>query len=206
MLRVEVADVTADWAVVGEPLRAPTVPGEPLAWSDPWPRLVGDTAAYSTVTEHPGEQRGWRELVVPRADLAAAVGDRPLSGIWAAEALRIAAWRPRLGFETDHRTIPHEVDWLRTAVHLHKGCYRGQETAHGRQPHLGRPAPRGRPDRPRPGQAQHPPRRGPHRGRADGGADGDRDPLSRLWAGWSRFVRYGAAPVSRVTLAGFAIC
>ena len=37
MLRVEVADVTADWAVVGEPLRAATVPGEPLAWSDPWP-------------------------------------------------------------------------------------------------------------------------------------------------------------------------
>ena len=120
------------------PLRAPTVPGEPLAWSDPWPRLVGDTAAYSTVTEHPGEQRAWRELLVPRADLAAAVGDRPLSGTWAAEALRIAAWRPRLGFETDHRTIPHEVDWLRTAVHLHKGCYRGQETI-ARVHNLGRP-------------------------------------------------------------------
>ncbi|MFP7707364.1 YgfZ/GcvT domain-containing protein [Trueperella sp. LYQ141] len=24
--------------------------------------------------------------------------------------------------------LPHELDWLRTAVHLNKGCYRGQET------------------------------------------------------------------------------
>ncbi|HYQ75128.1 YgfZ/GcvT domain-containing protein, partial [Cellulomonas sp.] len=43
-----------------------------------------------------------------------------------------------LGFETDHRTIPHEVDWLRTAVHLHKGCYRGQETI-ARVHNMGRP-------------------------------------------------------------------
>ncbi len=50
----------------------------------------------------------------------------------------MAAWRPRLGCETDHRTIPHEVDWLRTAVHLHKGCYRGQETI-ARVHNLGRP-------------------------------------------------------------------
>ena len=48
------------------------------------------------------------------------------------------AWRPRLGAETDHRTIAHEVDWLRTAVHLHKGCYRGQETI-ARVHNLGRP-------------------------------------------------------------------
>jgi len=66
------------------------------------------------------------------------MGDRPLAGMWAAEALRVAAWRPRLGFETDQRTIPHEVDWLRTAVHLHKGCYRGQETV-ARVHNLGRP-------------------------------------------------------------------
>jgi folate-binding protein YgfZ len=61
-----------------------------------------------------------------------------LAGTWASEALRVAAWRPRLGFETDHRTIPHEVDWLRTAVHLQKGCYRGQETI-ARVHNLGRP-------------------------------------------------------------------
>jgi folate-binding protein YgfZ len=45
---------------------------------------------------------------------------------------------PRLGFETDHRTIPHEVGWIGVAVHLDKGCYRGQETV-ARVHNLGRP-------------------------------------------------------------------
>ncbi len=138
MLRVEVADVTAGWAVLGEPVGEESVDGEPLAWVDPWPALVGDTAAYGPVEGHPGAGRAWRELVVPRGSLEDAVGDRSLAGTWAAEALRVAAWRPRLGAETDHRTIPHELDWLRTAVHLHKGCYRGQETI-ARVHNLGRP-------------------------------------------------------------------
>ncbi|GAA1983631.1 folate-binding protein YgfZ [Terrabacter lapilli] len=138
MLRVEVALVTDQWAVLGEPHAQESAEGEPLAWRDPWPELVGDTTAYGPVDDHPGTERAWREVIVPRADLVAAVGDRPLAGLWAAEALRIAAWRPRLGQETDHRTIVHEVDWLRTAVHLHKGCYRGQETV-ARVHNLGRP-------------------------------------------------------------------
>lgn len=138
MLRVEVALVTDDWAVLGEPHASESVEGEALAWRDPWPDLVGDTTAYGPVDDHPGAERAWREVIVPRADLLAAVADRPLAGLWAAEALRIAAWRPRLGLETDHRTIVHEVDWLRTAVHLHKGCYRGQETV-ARVHNLGRP-------------------------------------------------------------------
>ena len=138
MLRVEVTDRTAELAVLGEPVAAETLPAEPVGWCDPWPGPVGDTAAYGPVAGHPGTRRPWRELVVPRAGLERAVGDRPLAGVWAAEALRVAAWRPRLGFETDHRTIVHEVDWLRTAVHLHKGCYRGQETV-ARVHNLGRP-------------------------------------------------------------------
>lgn len=138
MLRVEVADVSDAYAVLGEPHGTESLPGEPLAWRDPWPDLVGDTTAYGPVEGHPGLGRQWRELIVPRTDLVATVGDRPLAGMWAAEALRVAAWRPRLGFETDHRTIVHEVDWLRSAVHLHKGCYRGQETV-ARVHNLGRP-------------------------------------------------------------------
>jgi len=50
------------------------------------------------------------------------------AGLLALEALRIAAWRPRRAREVDEKTLPHELDWLRTAVHLNKGCYRGQET------------------------------------------------------------------------------
>jgi folate-binding protein YgfZ len=88
--------------------------------------------------EHPGLARPWLEVLVPRDLLEAAVADVPLAGSWASEALRVAAWRPRLGHESDHRTIPHEVDWLRAAVHLSKGCYRGQETV-ARVHNLGRP-------------------------------------------------------------------
>jgi folate-binding protein YgfZ len=141
MLRVQVRDVSDDYAVIGEPVRSESSAGEHLAWSDPWPFLVGDTVAYGAVLDvakHPGGERPWRELIVPRDQLDAVLGDRPLAGMWAAEALRVAAWRPRLGFETDQRTIPHELDWLRTAVHLHKGCYRGQETV-ARVHNLGRP-------------------------------------------------------------------
>jgi hypothetical protein len=86
---------------------------------------------------------GGTDRFVPRASLpdafeaAVAEGGRP-AGMLAYEALRVAALRPRLGFETDHRTIPHEVGWLETAVHLDKGCYRGQETV-ARVHNLGRP-------------------------------------------------------------------
>jgi tRNA-modifying protein YgfZ len=87
------------------------------------------------------------DLVVPRAESAGwlrrltVVGLRP-AGVWAYEARRVAALRPRLGVDTDERTIPHEVGWIggpgEGAVHLNKGCYRGQETV-ARVHNLGRP-------------------------------------------------------------------
>jgi hypothetical protein len=139
MLRVEVADVSQDYSVLGEPLGRPGAEHEPPTWVDPWPGPVGTTFCYGPEgAEHPGAGWAWREVIVPREELATAVGDRPLAGTWAAEALRVAAWRPRAGVDTDHRTIPHELDWLRTAVHLQKGCYRGQETV-ARVKNLGRP-------------------------------------------------------------------
>jgi folate-binding protein YgfZ len=70
------------------------------------------------------------------ADYPAAVG--PAAGLWAYEALRIARGEPRFGVDTDHRTIPNEVGWIGPAVHLDKGCYRGQETV-ARVHTLGRP-------------------------------------------------------------------
>ncbi|ONH59593.1 glycine cleavage system protein T [Frankia sp. CcI49] len=83
------------------------------------------------------------DLLVARSDLAA-TADRltsagaALIGLSAFEAQRIASRQPRLNRETDHRTIPHEVGWLASAVHLDKGCYRGQETV-ARVHNLGRP-------------------------------------------------------------------
>src|SRR5207244_3793082 len=83
------------------------------------------------------------DLVVPRgraAGMVAALVEAGAqhAGLWAFEALRVEARRPRLGYETDHRTIPHEVGWIGSAVHLDKGCYRGQETV-ARVQNLGRP-------------------------------------------------------------------
>lgn len=77
--------------------------------------------------------------VVPRAQLAAyAEAAGPAAGLWAFEALRIARGEPRPGIDTDARTIPNEVGWIGSAVHMDKGCYRGQETV-ARVHTLGRP-------------------------------------------------------------------
>ena len=123
MMRVEAQDVTADFAVLSVlgPDAAPSSGGGPV-------RMETGLGA---------------DLIVPRADLAAVVaglrsGGAGLAGMWAYEALRIAAGRPRFGLDTDHRTIPHEVGWIETAVHLNKGCYRGQETV-ARVHNLGHP-------------------------------------------------------------------
>ncbi len=94
------------------------------------------------------------DVIVDRDRLAAAAAGLrergvALAGMQAYEALRIAARRPRFGLDTDHRTIPHEVGWIETAVHLSKGCYRGQETV-ARVHNLGHP-PR-RADVPAPGR------------------------------------------------------
>ncbi len=101
------------------------------------------------VRRMPGAPAGQIELdlVVPRGESAgwrnrlAQAGLRP-AGVWAYEAHRVAALRPRLGVDTDERTIPHEVGWIggpgEGAVHLDKGCYRGQETV-ARVHNLGKP-------------------------------------------------------------------
>jgi folate-binding protein YgfZ len=150
--KVEVADVSEQWAAVGLVL-APDAPlpafagyladgadGAPPPWQDPWPQPGPDTGVYTTgeLADHPGWGRPWREIWLPRAGLADRLAGVELAGSWAAEALRVAAWRPRAGRENDHRTLPHEPDWLRTSLHLTKGCYRGQETV-ARVYHLGRP-------------------------------------------------------------------
>jgi tRNA-modifying protein YgfZ len=79
-----------------------------------------------------------RELFLPRDRLGAVMSSGPRAGTWALEARRIAAGVPRIGLDTDHRTIPNEIGLLGVAVHLDKGCYRGQETV-ARVHNLGRP-------------------------------------------------------------------
>jgi folate-binding protein YgfZ len=139
MLRVEITDHTAEFATIGGMAASPAdvavqpaAPnGVPLVWRDPWAEVTG--GGYQYAESRPEPAWTWWEALVPRSslpELAASVATGAVSaaGLIAFEALRIAAWRPRAAMEADARTIPHELDWLRTAVHLNKGCYRGQET------------------------------------------------------------------------------
>lgn len=125
LLRVEVADRSAEFATVGT-LGHP-VTGAVVVWRDPWSAVAPGGHQYATTAEHPSTGWSYSESLVPRTRLAG-LADRPAAGTLALEALRIAAWRPREATELDGATLPHELDWLRSAVHLTKGCYRGQET------------------------------------------------------------------------------
>ncbi|OEV29405.1 folate-binding protein [Streptomyces nanshensis] len=116
--RVEIADRTDEFAVVH-------LPAGSIAEA-PEGTVVRETAHG-------------RDLFLPRPALKSfAESGPPAIGLLAYEALRVEGHRPRLGMETDHRTIPHELGWLGTAVHLDKGCYRGQETV-ARVNNLGKP-------------------------------------------------------------------
>ena len=100
MLRVDVKDASSDFAVLRAP-GAPTDIGGPFA-------------------------------LVPRSEVEEMKktfgGVATQVGTWALDAERVAAHRPRIGFETDHKSIPNEIGVLNGAVHMKKGCYRGQET------------------------------------------------------------------------------
>ena len=100
MLRVDVKDASNEFAV----LRAP---GKPTDIGGPF-------------------------ALVPRGEVEEMKktfgGVATQVGTWALEAERVAAHRPRIGFETDHKSIPNEIGVLNGAVHMKKGCYRGQET------------------------------------------------------------------------------
>ncbi|MFD9888367.1 YgfZ/GcvT domain-containing protein [Amycolatopsis sp. NPDC059027] len=108
-----------------EPYAVTTLPGGGFVRRMPWP-------GRSSV-----------DLAVPRADLAewwrklTDAGARA-AGSWTFDALRVESLRPRLGIDTDERTIPHEVGWIGSAAHVAKGCYRGQETV-AKVHNVGRP-------------------------------------------------------------------
>jgi folate-binding protein YgfZ len=100
MLRVDVKDASSEFAV----LRAP---GAPTEIGGPFALVPRDEV---------------EEMKKTFGGVATQVGT------WALDAERVAAHRPRIGFETDHKSIPNEIGVLNGAVHMKKGCYRGQET------------------------------------------------------------------------------
>lgn len=132
-LRVDPQDRSDTYTVIGGTPAALAVTESAATWIDPWPSVSPGGWAYAAVDPHPGTEREWAEAVVSLAAFEsllaqAAAGEYTIVGRMAAEALRVAAWRPRSSAEADGKALPHEADWLRTAVHLDKGCYRGQET------------------------------------------------------------------------------
>lgn len=155
MLRVQ-AQVRPDLQVagaIGDAVQklAGVVENLVTTWSDPWPGITPGGSTYFTGTRHPGANYRAGGVVVAleagqtAPDQAAAPGQEPGQagdltqvGELAWEALRIEAGLPRWAREVDARAIPNELDWLRTGVHLNKGCYPGQETI-ARTVNLGRP-------------------------------------------------------------------
>jgi tRNA-modifying protein YgfZ len=141
--RVDPVDVSGAWAVVSlvGPATADVLSAASLPVPDTGRAAALPGAGFVRRMRWPGTDAA--DLIVARADAAGTietlrVAGAELAGMWAFEALRVEARRPRLGFETDHRTIPHEVGWIGRAVHLDKGCYRGQETV-ARVQNLGKP-------------------------------------------------------------------
>lgn len=151
MLRVQ-AQVRPDLQVagaIGDGVQklADVVENLVTTWSDPWPGITPGGSTYFTGTSHPGANYRAGGVVVALEAGQAALGQEAVPsqaagltqvGELAWEALRIEAGLPRWAREVDARAIPNELDWLRTGVHLNKGCYPGQETI-ARTVNLGRP-------------------------------------------------------------------
>lgn len=153
---VDIVVDTENWALltaVGTDLNL----DEPRFSPVPPPKYVAADVPSLSTSEYPGGLHpdgtaGWKrrtdalnaptvDLLVPRADLEKTVDslDLPLAGTWAHDGLRVAAKSLRVGIDTDEKTVPHEVpDLLIRAVHIDKGCYRGQETV-ARVHNLGQP-------------------------------------------------------------------
>jgi len=126
--RVEPVVATADWALLA--LSGAGAEQVLAAAGLPRPEERAAALAGGGFIRH---RAGRYELMLARTELAGwadrlrSAGATP-AGTWAAAALRIERREPRFGLDTDHRTLPHEAGWINQAVHLDKGCYRGQET------------------------------------------------------------------------------
>jgi len=127
-MKVELTDRSADFALVGSTKPKPELAfvsnSQPMVWKDGWPGVTLGGYRYSTREVN----YSWFEHLVEASKVDNVLGQASLSGTMAADALRVAAGRPLAASEIDEKSLPHELDLLATAVHLSKGCYRGQES------------------------------------------------------------------------------
>ncbi|MEY3316923.1 MAG: hypothetical protein RLZZ503_125 [Actinomycetota bacterium] len=120
--KVTIEDVSEDYAVVAT--WAKDVSGSVISWQDPWPEVTAGGWRYG---EGPSEPWNYRESLVPVDQVDSVWKEFKHCGTMALDALRVAAMRPTGPNEIDEKALPHEFDWLASAVHMNKGCYRGQE-------------------------------------------------------------------------------
>lgn len=120
--KVTIEDKTVDYAVIAS--WAKSVLGSVISWLDPWPETTVGGWRYG---ENPTEPWQYMESLVPIAQLESVWKEFKHCGTMALDALRVAAKRPTGPNEIDDKALPHEFDWLASAVHMSKGCYRGQE-------------------------------------------------------------------------------
>jgi len=127
-MKVEITDRSKQFATVGATKASPELSlvsnAHPLIWKDQWPGVVAGGYRYSTRAVN----YSWFEHLVEVAKLDQLLAGRVMAGTMAADGLRVAAGRPKAINEVDEKSLPHELDLLSTAVHLSKGCYRGQES------------------------------------------------------------------------------
>jgi hypothetical protein len=136
MLRVTVEDLSGELGVLtlAGPLPAEGGVVSRTGAGGARPALPGGDGGVAAVLDGP-----FGTDVIAAPGVAARLAESyPVAGLWAFEAARIAARIPRPGLDTDHKTLPHEAGLIETAVHLNKGCYRGQETV-ARIHNLGHP-------------------------------------------------------------------
>lgn len=120
--KVTIEDKSADYAVIASWTKS--VSGSVISWLDPWPETAVGGWRYG---ENPTEPWQYMESLVPNAQLESVWKEFKHCGTMALDALRVAAKRPTGPNEIDDKALPHEFDWLASAVHMSKGCYRGQE-------------------------------------------------------------------------------
>ena len=127
-MKVELTDRSADFVLVGATKPKPELSivsnSHPLVWKDGWPGVTPGGYRYSTREVN----YTWFEHLVEASEVDKILAQASLAGTMAADALRVAAGRPLAASEIDEKSLPHELDLLSTAVHLSKGCYRGQES------------------------------------------------------------------------------
>ncbi|CAB4699125.1 MAG: folate-binding protein [Actinobacteria bacterium] len=105
---------------------------------------IKDASSEFAILRAPGvsDQIGGPYALVPRKELEQMketfTSTSMQIGTWALEAQRVAQRRARIGFETDNKSIPNELEMLNKSVHMNKGCYRGQETV-AKVANLGKP-------------------------------------------------------------------